>query len=466
LFASTLPSGAQVISSPYDGFSRKPLRLLIALVSAADIIALASGVILNPPSPISHPMAPRFLLALGGRPELVLPIAAIGLSGLFLFARSGSAILPGLVGLGSLFLLNETHAALIEGPMRIFFAAGATLLGWLAGLGYARWLGYSRENTERAERLAEMGAVAGLCATYLGAAASKLLASGFSWADANSLRFIIFSQRGIPDRSPFDWYAWTVATHPSLAWTLSSLTLAIQCGALVYPFSRRSRFVCGTLLLLFHLNVWFLTPILFLEGMTLLAAFSYPWPRWIARIRRHSPNPSPTLDADVPSPERIRQATLKAAAILAFLVVLAVVLPIRSYSLQHHRRSSSASPASSASAAPPVVAQKAGAEVRAWLDNLNEGDYLGGFHVDAITGPTERVVEVRVSRGELQFNISVVKSGTWPFSPPKSAGSYDLFYGRVLPSPSALNAQDRDRVLEALADRLMRTANRPAPAGI
>ena len=453
-----------MISSPYDGVSRAPLRYLIALVAAADMVALGTGVILHQASALSHPMAPRLLLALGGRPAFVLPIMGIGLSGLFFFARSSSSILPGLLGLGSLFVLNEAHAALIEGPMRIFFAAGATLVGWIAGICYARFLGYSKNETTESERLAEMGAVAGLCATYLGAAVSKLLASGFSWADANNLRSIIFSQRGIPHHSPFDWYAWAVATHPSLAWTLSSLTLLIQLGSAFYPFSARNRLFFGTALLCFHLNVWFLTPILFLEAMVLLVAFSYPWPLWIARLRKRPLPAAPLPSADPPSPERVRRATLTAFAILTGLAGLFMVLPIRSYAALHHNRSSLSHP-NQQTHNEPVVPPSSRPDVEAWLGNLHVGDELAGFRVEAIEGPTNHTVDVRVNRGEVHFDISIVPAGERPIPAPVSTAKYDLFYGRIVPSQNALLGEDRDRVLNALADRLARTADIPPPTG-
>ncbi|APR79813.1 Hypothetical protein A7982_05160 [Minicystis rosea] len=442
-----------MISSPWDGASRRPLRTVLALLAAGDAVALTIGVATNPPSSISHPLAPRLLLSLGGHPERVAPLALVTLFALHRFAASAAAIGPGIVALASLALLCETHAALIEGPMRIFFATGATLVGWLAGLGYARLLGHRRDDGE-SERLAEMGAVAALCATYAGAIISKLWVAGFSWADAQSLRALIFSQRGILERSPFDVYALTVASQPSLAWALAAFTMVIQLGALIYPLSRRTRAICGTLLLGFHINVWMLTPILFTESMILLVAFSYPWPRWIGRLG--APAAAPATEA--PSRARIHEATLRAAAFVLVLAGIAALLPVRTYTSLHHHRSSFAAREDGAPATNP--------EVRAWLGGLQPGDLLAGYRVEAIRGPRAGSIDVQVSRDGTRFDLSVIRHGSRDIHAPRSVGPYDILYGNITPPEATLSDDDVNRVLGALGDRLKLADGQPAPAGL
>src|SRR6185436_12896678 len=119
---------------------------------------------------------------------------------------------------------------------------------------------------------------------------------------------IVLTQRGLSGRSPFDFYAEAVIASPALAFTLSTLTLAIQAGAVLYPWSPRLRAFSGTLLLAFHLNVWLLTPIFFPEAMALLLVLSYPWPRIAARLR-----PEPAAAWEAP-PGALRSATISAGA--------------------------------------------------------------------------------------------------------------------------------------------------------
>lgn len=468
--------------SPWEGSSRRPIRIAVACVLAADVIALSVALIGARPSALSHPAAPALLLALGGRPWLVAPIAAVALSAVVAFARRPAALAPGLCALGAAAILCESHAALVGGPMRVFFTGGAVMLGWLAGLAFARRLERARTAIEpgdepgaRAEALGEAGAAAALAATYLGASVSKLLASGLSWADANALRVTVVSQRGLGGRSPLDLYASAVLASPALAWTLAALTLLIQTAAVLYPWSPRLRAAVGTLLLAFHLNVWALTPILFPQAMVMLVVLSYPWPRIAARLRPRSPArevpdgaPSPAgaaPPAQLPAAALARVA-LRAAALAAAVIALAALSPIRAYTGRHHRpdpgrrddgrdRGGEAA----APAAPP--------DVRALLRGVEEGGEVGGFRVLSLGGPHDRAVSIRLARGEVALTVEITLRGARPFHAPSRTARYDLFYRDVTPAPSALPPAELHALLSAIAAVVSATeAAAPPPAGM
>src|SRR5262249_7341588 len=157
----------------------------------------------------------------------------------------------------------------------------------------------------------------------------------------------------------------------------------------------------------FHLNVWLLTPILFPQSMVLLVAFSYPWPRWIARIRAQAPA-SAKIE---PSAAQVWQTTFGAGSLVLALAGIGSFLPIRAYTSLHHSRRAADGGGGGQPGPSEPVAPPAGPEVRAWLDGLKEGDDLGGFRVEAIRGPREGAVEVLVSREALRFQAWVVKHG-------------------------------------------------------
>lgn len=451
------------MKSPYDGAPRGPLRIAIALVLSIDTLALAVAVSTTHKSAISHPFAPGFLLALGGKPHIVAPIALAGLLALALFARRPSAIAPGFAALACNFVLCEAQAALLVGPMRVFFTGGAVLLGWLSGLIVAKMIAahtrapHESSSSASAEALAEAGATGALAATYVNAIASKLLASGLSWADADGMRALVITQRGIGGHSPLDAYAHAVITSPSLAWTLSSLTLVIQAAAIAYPWSPRLRAVIGTLLLAFHLNVWLLTPIFFPQAMLLLIALSYPWPRIVARARDRAA-PKEPLPKDAPR-HAVSAATIAWSAVIAGAVLIAMALPIRRYTSLHHHREPNA-PRDNHLA-------PAASDVRALLGDLREGSMIEGLVVKAIRGPREGAIAVELAQGEVAITIEIVKHGQRPFAPPAQSERYDVFYGKIRPNEGAMSPARRDRMLAAIAEMLRSTEEKaPSPSGM
>jgi hypothetical protein len=313
--------------SPYDGGSRRVLWIGLALGCAAQLVGTASSVASLAAGPGAHPLAPRFLLALGGSPAAWVA-AAIGVLALTAFALRRAPLASGALALALLALVGEAHAALADGPRRHEFATGAALAGWLCGLAFARALRPgARPLDSEDDALAETGAVAALAATYVDAALSKLTSSGLGWTDALSLRAMLLTQRPINDVSLAGAWARAILEHPALAQALSLATLVVQLGAIAWAFDRRARVVCGLLILAFHFNVSVLTGIGYMGAVWLVVLFSFPW--W--RVVRARAEPPPPVE-----PRALRRATLRAVAVTAVLVALAWALPIRRYTALHY----------------------------------------------------------------------------------------------------------------------------------
>src|SRR5262245_12825026 len=65
LRAPPLPGGAPVTSSAWDGRSRAPLRIGLAVAAGLDLHWLVGQLHAAAPSAATHPLAPGWLLALG-----------------------------------------------------------------------------------------------------------------------------------------------------------------------------------------------------------------------------------------------------------------------------------------------------------------------------------------------------------------------------------------------------------------
>jgi hypothetical protein len=363
---------------------------------------------------------------LWSRPLATGAVALVGLLALFRFARREGRLLSGLAGLLAVTLLCESHAALAEGPMRIFFQGGATLFGWLCGLAWARGIGREEEG----ESLAESGSVAALAATYVAAAGSKLLASGLSWADADALRAVVLSQHRID--GAFGGYANAIGSHAGLARALAAGTLISQAAMILYPWSPRARALTGTLALAFHLNVWLLTPILFPQAMALLLVFSYPW--------RDTPKPSES------APARLAPAALRLGAVFLVLGGLFMTPWVRAYTALHHHHAGGGPP-------PPAPSHTPAAEQVRARYRLHEGDVLAaGFRLAAVGDPHDGELVFWVERNGDYLRIDAVPRGRRPFAAPLSRGDWDLYYQK---RPASVGQDDLQAVLGAIAGRLL-----------
>lgn len=273
-----------MITSPYDGLSRAPLRVGLAAVSVADALGLAAQIQQTAPNDLSYPAAPGFLLALHDHSLARGGVTAIAIMCSVSFGRGRAVIASGLGALAALGLLSESHAALVGEPARNFYTAGAMMLGWVFGLVYARGLKDRglRLPAPDEERLAEFGAIGALAASYVGAGVSKLLRGSF--AEVNHLRGMVVSQHPVGDASPLGLYARAVAEHGSLSQALSILTLVVQLSAFLLVVSPTLRRASTLGIVGFHLNVLFLAHILYIEALFLVLLFGLPWPTIVARL--------------------------------------------------------------------------------------------------------------------------------------------------------------------------------------
>lgn len=363
-------------ASVYQGASRAPLRWLLALVAATEAVVL--GVVLSHADRAAS-AGPAPLRWLAGGPLAAGAVATVVVLALAAFARRARPLTAGAIALAGLALLSEAHTAVSESPRRVFFTSGAMLLGWLAGLAYARVLGggAGRDPARAEEILAEAGAAAALAATYVNAAVSKLGDGGLGWmADASTLRGLVIMGTYVDGPGPLQR---AVAEHPGVASALALVAVLTQLGSPLYLLHRRLRMLWGTLLLGFHLNVLVLTGIFYIQATILIVAWSYPWHRL---LRRRAPpageaapagGDPPILGASPAERRRLHLVSAAAALIAAALVTAAWTLPVARW-LTWHRPSGDADGAAGARG-----------DALARLGPIATGDALdGGFRVAAI----------------------------------------------------------------------------------
>lgn len=403
------------ISSPYDGHGRAGLRATLAAVLAFDTLLVSHFLASAHPGPASHPHAPAWLLAFAGRTWAIAPVATVAIAALVAFARRPAALLPGWIALACVGLLVEAHAACIEGPYRIFFSGGAAMLGWLVGASFS-------------ERHAELGAAAGLAATYVNAIASKVTAGGIGWTGADSLRAVVLTQHHVGGSWLSNAYASAVAGHGWLAGTLVTLTLVAQASALAYPWHRTTRAISGALLLAFHANTAILTPLFFPQAMVLLLAFSFPWPAVAARLMRKTTTHAAHEHAPALRATRKARLVLVATAVAGGLV--AWTSPLRSYTLAHHRHPPDALP-------PAFADLHRGAQLDSWTVR-SASTTPGGTRLVLVNGP-------------LVLRVLVVPIGSMQVLPPATTQRYDVLYETGAPDEPTVTGDAAVAVVQLVA---------------
>jgi hypothetical protein len=310
-----------MMRSPYDGLSRRPLRVGLAVVGAATVAFETSAFRAGRRGFGVARSSPAFLLWIGERPAVVAILALAGVAALFLFARRPAAILPGSIALLVMASLSESHTALSGGVSHFPFVGGAALLGWLLGLAYARGLRPRRAGAFD-EALAEAGAVAMVAATYVCSGLAKLVKSGPAWADDTTLRATVLSLHRVDDTSVLGAYARLVVAHPGASRALAAASLIIETCAFLYVAHPRLRVLWGALLLGFHLNVLLLLGIPYVLAAATVLLFSFPWPRLAG-----PPAAAPELSVD---PVAHRDVAVLTASLIALGVSVALLLPGRS----------------------------------------------------------------------------------------------------------------------------------------
>ena len=307
----------------WDGRSRAPLRVGLAVAAALDLISLAGHLQTSSGRGGALPLAPGWLIAVGTHAAAIWIVAALGAGALVCFALGRAPLRSAALALLALGLLAESDAVLMGGPRRHVFAVGAVLLGWSIGVAWGRGLG----GPER-EDLAEAGALATLAATYFAAALSKLTARGLDWTDDLTLRDLLLSQRRVSDHGLFASLAATIVAHPGICRAMAVAALVVQLAAVLMLISRSLRVLVGGLLFAFHFQVWLLTGILYMGNLRLFALLCVPWTRLplLADLLVGLPAPgSPPLPDTVVQ----RRVALGALAITAAVVGAAWLVPSR-----------------------------------------------------------------------------------------------------------------------------------------
>lgn len=242
----------------------------------------------------------RIVAALPGRTAVVVA----GLVATLAFARRRTPIISGALALLALALLSHTHAALNGAPWRHLYYSGIGLLGWLAGLAFAR-----ARDLPDAQRYAGVVATALLGAAYFSAGLSKLLFGGIEWLAGETLRHAVVAQDGLIGAGLLHDLRLAVVNTPAIAAALATATVGFELGGLIFLVGPRTRALVGAGLVLMHLSIFVLTGIAYVESIAVLLIFAWP----------HPPPPDPPAIGS-PSP----RATVLAALVLGLFAVAAI----------------------------------------------------------------------------------------------------------------------------------------------
>jgi hypothetical protein len=308
------------MSASVHGVGGRPgLRWVLAIVLANSLYGVLQNFFIIPPPESSPAWSPAWLVTLD---QLVWPIialsvvAAAGIAGLARGKRG--QLWFGLLTLVAMAVLVEAMAAHVGDHRRRFYSVGAALGGWLAGLVFAR---LRDADDDRGERLAEAGAAAALAATYASAGIQKLLAGGL--LKGHSLQIYVLHHHHIDDASVISQVARLVVRYPQVGVVLALSVVVIQAGAWIYLTGPRGRMIWGTLLISFHVGTLMFLHIMYVMATVLLIAWSYPWARIWAWVRRRPAARAGVVDDP---PLGARQFALLAGA-AALLVALGWLAP-------------------------------------------------------------------------------------------------------------------------------------------
>lgn len=235
------------------------LLSFFVFIPAAERRALAASV--------EIPTWVSLVATLPGRAALV----AVGLAGVVAFATRRASIAGGALALLALGLLSHAHTALNGAPWRHLFYSGLCLLGWLAGLVFARRRGHADD-----QRHAVAGMTALLGAAYFNAGLSKLVFGGVDWLAGETLRHAVVAQDGLVGAGPLHALRMLVVDRPSIAAALATATVAFELGGLLFLVGPRVRAAFAAGLVLMHLSILVLTGIAYVESMVLLLLFVLP----------------------------------------------------------------------------------------------------------------------------------------------------------------------------------------------
>lgn len=426
-----------------DG-GRPGLRGALALALVMGLYGVIAEIYIIPPPDTPEPWTPQWLITLDHMVWPVVALLVIASAGVAGFARGGRAQLWfGLLTLVAFAVLVETMNAHVGMPQRRFYSIGAVLLGWLVGLSFGR---LRNADDDRSERLAEAGAAAALVATYANAGVQKLLSGGLF--EIHSLQAHVLTHHFIDDSSPIGSLAYFVAFHPVIAKILALTTVVIQAGAWILLVGPRARMLWGTLLICFHLGTLVMLHIIYVEATFLLAAWSYPWARIVARLRGA---PKPAMRPDDP-PVELREFMLLAGVAILVVGVAWVVPTPRELDRPNHAPLQYKWPEP-----PPVPDQDGPRNTVAKLGPLEVGGMLGSWEIESIE-ITNSEARVNVVRDGLRASFGFAGPAGAAPSGPWSVGDLHIY------SREGVDAAAVEDGGVALRDALSAGTKDPGPA--
>ncbi len=279
--------------SPYDGYSRTPLRVGLAVIAGIVFFAEAYSVAdMTHDVHYAHNTA-GLLHDVSMNPSMAWMLFALLAAGLVLLALDRFPIIAGAWAIGWMSVLSLWQVSMFGTPSRNSFFPGAMLFGWVLGLGWARVIGgkeaLAPEGRVFRERLAEAGAMACIAAGYTSSALSKLFAEGFDWINTSQVRWLIFAQQPLAQWPWLVAYRNLVLESPSVAWFSAFMTIVVEFGGFFLLFGPRMRLVWTAMIWALHINIILLCVMPYFEPMALLLLFSAPWSRIFRRPRMEDP---------------------------------------------------------------------------------------------------------------------------------------------------------------------------------
>ena len=103
---------------------------------------------------------------------------------------------------------------------------------------------------------------------------------------------------------------------------------------------------------------------------------------------------------------------------------------------------------------PSPVPMTAGADARALLGDLKEGELLVGWTVDRIVGPVDGELRVYLRRDGVRFALMVARKDARPHAAPLTTDKYAIFYGHAEPADAQLPRNTTKATSHALARRI------------
>jgi hypothetical protein len=93
-------------------------------------------------------------------------------------------------------------------------------------------------------------------------------------------------------------------------------------------------------------------------------------------------------------------------------------------------------------------------EARTLLGELEVGDQIMGWTVQALDGPTDGMLRIDVGRDRVRFALMVATIGSRPQAPPLQTQRYAIFYGHAHPPETSLPDGTIRATTHALARRI------------